>query len=207
MGVTIHYTGKLKTIDLIDELMDELIEISKANEWGYQVVDAPLSPDMEDAEIMPDLQGIICGVKDLEPLWMTFNQEGKLLSPMAAMISVNDPEQYADLKYTCFIKTQYGGPDHHIKIVNLLKYLFQKYFDNWDVIDESGYFNSGNQEDLIQCMSIIDRSMAALNDAFEAHGDSLDGKSEEEIADFIGSVLGKDATEIQVIKFDEDEEE
>ena len=38
MGVTLHYKGQLKSPDVIDDITRELIDISEAREWKYQII-------------------------------------------------------------------------------------------------------------------------------------------------------------------------
>ena len=73
MGVTIHYRGKLKSVDLISTFMDEVEEICISNNWKYQLLnedmpviisaaDAPMpfndDNDFEDDGFPHDLRGI-----------------------------------------------------------------------------------------------------------------------------------------------------
>jgi len=76
----------------------------------------------------------------------------------------------------------------------------------WSIKDESHYYEEGDKSRLIECMTIIDSSLAALNDAFAIHGQNMSGKSEEEIKNFIDKVLGGNAVDIKVIKLEDEEE-
>lgn len=212
MGVTIHYSGRLKSTALIEELVDEMVEVANANAWSYQILEGNETASMdvvddegEETSIeIPPLNGITVNAEDGEPIWMLFDPEGNLRTPMVTLMSVRDPEYFKDLKYHAFTKTQFAGVEFHIKLVNLLKYISDKYFEEWNVLDESKYYETGDRDELINCMAIIDKSMAALNEAFEAHGDNLVDKSEDEIKDFITQVLGNEAVNINVVKISDD---
>ena len=207
MGVTIHYGGSLKSIDLLENLVDEMVDISDANNWEYRIIDTRKQNKVAGDEKLPHLKGISFGPDKSESIWFTFNESGQLISPMVAMFQQHEPEQTKDMIHHAFTKTQSAGPDFHIKIVKIMKFVSNKYFSKWNVKDESQYYETENREHLIECMGVIDRSLAALNEAFEVHGESMSNKSEEEIKDFIGQVLGNEALEIKVIKLGNEEEE
>ncbi len=207
MGVTIHYGGSLKSIDQLDDLVDEMVEVSDANQWKYQIIDTKKHSNLSKDDPLPHLKGISFGPEESESIWFTFNESGQLISPMVALFQQHQPIQTIDMDHHAFTKTQDAGPDFHIKIVNMMKYVANKYFDVWNVNDESNYYETQDREHLIECMGIIDRSLAALNDAFEVHGESMSNKSEDEIKDFIGKVLGSEALDIKVIKLSSDQEE
>jgi len=206
MGVTIHYGGTIKSVDMVDDLVDEMVEVCTANNWDYQIVDTRKHKNTDPNDPLPHLKGISFGAERSESVWFTFNEVGLLLSPMVALFQQQEPEQTKSMHHHAFTKTQFAGPEYHIKLVKLLKYVADKYFDEWHVSDESDYYETGNEERLKQCMNLIDKSMAALSDAFDVHGEKMAGKSEDEIKDFIGKVLGDQALDIKVIKLGEEEE-
>lgn len=206
MAITIHYGGILKSVDLIDQLVDEMIEVCHVNGWQYQIVDTRTHKNTDPNDPLPHLKGISFGNDESESVWFTFDSFGKLLSPMVAIFQQHEPDKTERLEHHAFTKTQSGGPEYHIKIVNILKYASAKFFSVWNINDESQYYETENQDYLEQSMALIDKSMAALNEAFEIHGDQIRGKSEIEIKDFIEKVLGKEAIDIKVIKLGEEEE-
>lgn len=206
MGVTIHYGGTLKSIELVDDLVDEIVEVCNANDWKYQIVDTRTHENTDPNDPLPHLKGISFGTDESESIWYTFNESGMLLSPMVALFQQHEPEQMEGLDHHAFTKTQSAGPDYHIKLVNIMKYVAKKYFTIWNVNDKSQYYETGDKDHLVECMGIIDRSLAALNDAFAEHGEDMTHKSEEEIKEFIGKVLGGEAIDIKVIKLGDEEE-
>ncbi len=206
MAITIHYGGSIKSIELIDELVDEMVEVCNANNWSYQIVDTKTHKNIDPNDPLPHLKGISFGLDETESVWLTFDSTGKLLSPMVAVFLQHDTNTTEHLDYHAFTKTQSAGPEYHVKIVNILKYISGKYFSAWNVNDESQYYETGNHDYLIEAMTLIDKSMAALNEAFAAHGGSMQGKTEVEIKEFIEQVLGKEALDIKVIKLGDQEE-
>jgi len=109
MGVTIHYGGVLKSIAQIDELVEEIVEISNANEWQYQVIDTRNHKNTDPNDPLPHLKGISFGADETESVWFTFDNTGMLLSPMIAMFHQYEPEKTKNLDHHAFTKTQSAG--------------------------------------------------------------------------------------------------
>ncbi len=202
MGVTLYYKGKLKTPDLIPDLVKELEEISNVNGWQNQVI----TPNLKTVtDKQPKISGIVLSPEKSEPVAMTFDEDGNLISLLALYLAEQNEEPLEDLLHTVFVKTQFAGPKYHVKLCNLLKYLSNKYFSDFECKDDSGYYETGDETKLLEVMSTIDRMMDSLDDAFSMHSEDLKDKSPEEIKDFIGNVLKGQPIEIQHINFDEEE--
>lgn len=205
MGVTLHYKGKLKSEELIDEVIKELVDISEARNWRYQII-TPAEKEEAESEALI-LSGIMTGPESCEPISMTFLPDGRLVSPMLSVFPREDIERFLkDDDYYAFTKTQFGGAETHIEIVKLLKYLSSKYFQSWDCKDDSEYYQSEDAEKLEETMDTIDKAMTALDDAFNEHGDALDKGNPQEMIDFISSVLGVDDIEVKIVNASIDED-
>ncbi len=204
MGVTLHYKGALKSPLLIDEIVNELIDISEAREWGYKVIKSKKDSIPESGLI---LNGILVSPTDSEPISMTFLDDGRLISPMLSVFPPDDIKRFLeDDEYYAFTKTQLAGIEMHIEIVKLLKYLAAKYFDSWECKDDSEYYQTGDVEKLKETMGFIDSAMNALDEAFSEHGDSLNKDNPQEMIDFISSVLGVEDIEVKIINASLDED-
>lgn len=197
MGVTLHYKGTLKSVALIDDITNELIDISEARGWDYKVIKSKNDLTSKSGLI---LNGIMTSPKGCEPISMTFLSDGRLISPMLSVFPDEDIKRFLeDDDYYAFTKTQFGGTETHIEIVKLLKYLSTKYFDTWDCKDDSEYYQSGDKDKLQETMGFIDNAMTALDDAFNEHGDSLNKDNPQEMIDFISSVLGVEDIEVKIV--------
>ena len=51
-----------------------------------------------------------------------------------------------ELMFTACTKTQYAGPEAHIAIIKLLKYISGKYLTNFIVNDEGKYWDTGDEK-------------------------------------------------------------
>jgi len=202
MGVTLHYGGILKSPELIDEITNELLDIAEAKNWKYSLIGKQKSKEYLQ------VSGVMMLPPECEPISMTFLESGKLISPIVSVFSNDEVDKIiADPNYRAFTKTQFSGVDLHIDIVHLLSYLGDKYFDEWHLLDEGGYYPDKNRSKLEETMGQVSKTMDALSDAFEAHADQIDPSDPEKMAEFIKDVLGVDDVEVKVINASIEESE
>ena len=62
------------------------------------------------------------------------------------------------------MKTQFAGAETHIKVIELLKYLSGKYLDDFELIDESRYYETGNIELLQNKLNIINEFLDSFQE-------------------------------------------
>ena len=160
MGLTIHYSGKLRSPDLLSSLIHEAADISTSMKWPYEIIEK--SPDIP-------VEGILISPEGSEPLWLTFHEDGFMCNPMLYeyVLKVEGKGIPADAEQWLFTKTQYAGVDAHIAMIKLLRYLKEQYFEKLEVHDESGYWETNNEE---KCREIFDRYDSLMN----AVGEALD---------------------------------
>jgi hypothetical protein len=113
MGLSIHYSGHLLDKKLLEPLIEEVKDVCESLDWTPQIID--------DDEI----QGVCFAPKGSETVFLTFNQNGRLLSPVNLFVrEVYDGTQLdKDLIFITSTKTKYGGSDAHIAIIKLLKHV------------------------------------------------------------------------------------
>jgi hypothetical protein len=90
---------------------------------------------------------------------MTVDQNGQLRN-----VFTLDLDDKSDLLWN-FTKTQFANVTTHVALCNLLRFLGDKYFEDWEVCDEGRYYETGNLEYLAQVMGFLN---AAINDMAEA---------------------------------------
>jgi hypothetical protein len=175
MGMTIHYRGCLKNIDLIGQLVDEVEDIAKSLGWTTQRLDGDLMRE-NTARLVHTPKGAtitgylpIRGVclapgRGCEGIDLFFDRWGWLASPLTMALA--DPLQ-SEYPYL-WVKTQFAGPDVHIAIVKLLKYLENKYFECFEVMDEGDYWQTGNAVLLKKKMEFLDGKIEEVGKALSA---------------------------------------
>jgi len=167
MGLTLHYQGKIKDIGQIAVLQQEVQDICETMNWKYRtdaiVFDLPPAVMQQIGMAEYDkviLNGVnFCPHPKSESVNLYFNQQGKL----ANLLTLNFADTNTDpvAAFSCFTKTQFAGPEIHIAIVKLLKYLDKKYElsihsedegEYWDTLDESRLNNNFERNEVLQDM-------------------------------------------------------
>ena len=160
MGLTIHYSARLKSTDLLPQLIDEVADICQSMGWAYDTVDeivemtavVTFTPPLDDAKNV-HLKGIVFHPPKCESVVLTFLSSGWTSSTLHLMVAEkyqkldNEPifKGLPKLVYTMHTKTQRGGSDTHIAIIQLFRYLEKKYFAKMNVSDEGNYWATSDK--------------------------------------------------------------
>ncbi|NOY57406.1 MAG: hypothetical protein GXO75_00535 [Calditrichaeota bacterium] len=199
MGITIHYKGALKSVDMIAPLLEELVDIAETMEWDYTTLDedfgqpntAELVHDENGAEIIGNLplKGISLSIhKKCESLQFFFDKNGILRDPIQMAFSQGHEEASSFL----FVKTQFAPPDAHITIIKLLKYLSKKYFTEFEVYDEGNYWETEDENVLSEKLDFLTKKIDQVVEILKNVGDELrDADTPESLADKIEKLLLK----------------
>ncbi len=143
MAISIRYKGKLKSISSLKQLNSEVSEIGRALNWKPKVVN-DYSPRKKYL-LYEDLVGITLRPEKSDALCLTFLTDGTLMGVMHGAIG-NIKEALFEEEYQVTVKTQYAGAEVHIAAMKLLRYLEKKYFETFELSDETGYWESGDEE-------------------------------------------------------------
>jgi hypothetical protein len=204
---------------MIPSLMHEVEDICIANNWKHNLLtderphgnpqfgdDDDDFDDDDNRNLMPNsykkpdigLRGITFQPhEECETITLLFDTEGVLQS-LFSMIFGNPDSR---VKYPhIFVKTQFGGVENHIKIINLLVYLKKKYFKVLHITDEGGYYPKKNIEALSGRMEFIGNAIDTIRDVFE--NAEFDG-SPEQVMDQMREALSRSlkGAHIRIIKF------
>jgi len=154
MGLSFHYRGSINKYSEIDQLLTEVEDICKSLQWDYHILNKEGAVNTANADdpkfinySIKDLRGISVSPEESEPLSLTFLPNKNLCCP--AKLMVNDPVTNDLTIEVIHTKTQFAGPDTHIALMKLLKYLKEKYIHNLDVNDEGLYWDEWNKEILL----------------------------------------------------------
>ena len=74
-----------------------------------------------------------------EPVFLTFTPDGCLSSPVLRQFEIEPIT-------TISVKTQFAGPDIHLTLMELLKHLQARYFAAFELSDEGGFWESGDEK-------------------------------------------------------------
>jgi hypothetical protein len=180
MGITIFAQGKLNCIKDIPRLIEYIKSTAGEHGWKYHVInddfdarhDAGLSPGNSEENTSHikgtlGLKGIVLNIDDgSEPLAILFDRGGVLTDMLQQLAWVQNEKQ--DDRFTV-CKTQFGNIDTHIRIVELLDELKQRYIANLVVNDEGGYWENRDRRLLAekrvflgQCLRRVEKVISSI---------------------------------------------
>jgi hypothetical protein len=148
MGLSIHYQGKLKNPQLLSLMIEEVVEIAKANNWKFFVFEKEFpnntfteKPDNEN------LYGICISPPECELVSFSFLSNGKMCGVEKLQINKYSADLEEDENlYYLHTKTQYAGIEIHKQIILLFDYLSTTYFEDFKLTDEGQFWETRNEE-------------------------------------------------------------
>jgi hypothetical protein len=153
MGLTIHYSGKFRIDASLPEMIEEVTEIAQTHHWKYHLFEKEFNanPDhLHVTELMERRYGIMLFPPGSEPVHLYFNAR-RQLGFMIPDWKMQGQQVYTESgqpssHYSAFTKTAYSDATTHMRIVNLLRYVFKKYLEDYQMLDESGYWETGDEK-------------------------------------------------------------
>lgn len=146
MGVSIHYSGKLREATELHSLIEEVRDIAIEKGWHHFVFEDQFENNQFTIE--PDLDqlfGIMLSPENCEPLCFSFLSDSRMCGLINfKVIEINNAID-EDLTYSLFTKTQYAGLESHKEIIHLLDYISKKYLIDFECYDETGYWETGDE--------------------------------------------------------------
>lgn len=148
MGLSIHYQGNFKDAKDLPSMIEEVVDIAKANHWEYFIFENEFpnstftqTPDKEK------LYGICISPPECEMVNFSFLSNGKMCGVEKLQINkhLKNIEEDEDLYYL-HTKTQYAGIEIHKKIILLFDYLNTSYFEKFELYDEGQFWETKDEE-------------------------------------------------------------
>ena len=199
MGVSIHYRGRLKDIQNVKSICDELVAIADKMNWPHTRLDEDWSQATNASIEVTEQSSQITGHLPLKGISLTphpkcetlqffFDAGGRLRDPVSTVNFNGETLKPVDAWIS--VKTQYAGPETHIWIIGLLKYLKKLHLQNLEVLDEGQYWETGNFKKLKEKMEFVGEKIqavgAVLSRVTKGH---IESYSAEEIASIIEALL------------------
>lgn len=148
----LRYRAQLAQPAQVYELITEVEDICRSNGWPHRRWDmdwgqpASVRSEWVDGGLHFDghapLKGVTFQVGESETVWLTFQADGMLKSLMTLAdptFTANDADFPWERVKTCF-----DGATTHIALCKLFRYLEGKYCARFEVMDESGYWERGD---------------------------------------------------------------
>jgi hypothetical protein len=130
MGLSIHYSGKIKDATLIAPLVEEVQDVCTILKWNYHLYDDE------------NVKGMSFSPPECEPVFLTF-LNNELCSPILLQYNISPAT-------TISVKTQYAGIEMHKALIKLMRHLKEIYFQEFELSDEGGYWDNLDEEKLNQ---------------------------------------------------------
>ncbi|TVR79381.1 MAG: hypothetical protein EA412_06630 [Chitinophagaceae bacterium] len=183
MGLSIHYSGKFRKNASLPELIEEVREIAEVHKWPYAVYQTDFPENSTDKEEHDDeVYGISFTPPECETIPIEFLSNGRMSNSANLMLwgkAKQKPEK--DYLYMNSVKTQFAGIETHKFIIHLFKYLSKKYLDDFRMLDEGRYWETGDEKQLTKIFTQYDN----LLDSFASSLESLPMHEEETFEDYI----------------------
>jgi hypothetical protein len=201
MGVSIHYRGKMADISIVDVLCDELALVADKMNWTCtrldddwsKPTDATIEVTEKGSQITGHLalKGIAFSIHPrCESLRFFFDACGTLCDPVS-MALINEGALKPEDVWIA-VKTQFAGPETHVWIVGLLKYIQEHYLPGLEVRDEGEFWETGNHETLKEKMNLINDKINVISDELSnVTGSNLAKLSGDELASMIEALILK----------------
>ncbi len=186
MGLSIHYSGKLKENIKLDDFIRDVKDFARKYQWRQHVfnTDFPAKTDSKD-DYNEQIYGITLQPEGCECVDLSFLSNRMLVNwaTMPYFSKFGDsPDE--DALYSISVKTQFAGVDTHVLIIDMLRYLSKAYFDKFTLSDEGYYWETGSRKTLEERFATYNR----LLDNMELGLCSSKQKPNEGLDDFIRRV-------------------
>jgi hypothetical protein len=117
-----------------------------------------------------------------------FDAGGNLCDPMSMTLICEGALKPEDVWIA--VKTQFAGPETHIWIVGLLKYIQEHYLPGLEVRDEGEFWETGNYETLKEKMNLLNEKIDVISgELSRVTGSNLAELSADELASMIEALI------------------
>jgi len=147
MGLCIYYSGKIKDADSLPHLIDEVKDIANIHGWEFDINECSFPNNtLDNKENLDSIYGISFTPPECETISLTFLSNGVMVCPTQALFFGNSKnETERNYMYQLFAKTQYAGMAIHAIIINIFRYLSNKYLTNFKMRDEGEYWETADE--------------------------------------------------------------
>ena len=172
----VRYRGKLKNPKDVYPLIAETEDICRSNNWTHKIWDEDWSkPPSITTNFTKDalgfdghapLKGLTFGIGETEIIWLTFSPQGIIQS----LFTLADPTFFlndADFPWQR-VKTSSNDAKTHIALCKLFRYLAGKYFEIFEVLDESNYWNHGDDAKFMEWMQHLTLDHRIMEEELDA---------------------------------------
>lgn len=148
MGLSIHYSGRFKPEASLAEMVEEVRDIAETHKWKYTIFEKKFP---EGAFGQPgydrELYGITFSPPGCEPVDLCFLSNCRMSGPVNfSLYGGSTSSKEKDYLYMLSTKTQFAGIQIHKIVVLLLKYISEKYLEDFVLSDEGRFWETGDEK-------------------------------------------------------------
>lgn len=146
MGLSFHYSGSIAKPELLPELIDEVSDIANIYNWKYNICERQFP---ENSFGMPHYNQNIYGISFTPPgcetIPICFLSNGRISSHAhLKFFGKTNQQPERDYLYMLSVKTQFANVATHQFIIQFFRYLNTKYFVNFTLTDDGGYWETND---------------------------------------------------------------
>ena len=147
MGLSIHFSGRLRRADYLPVMVAEIVDVSNVYGWKYKIFNTHFPNDSFDNHtVFDNVFGICFTPMGCETISLAFLSNGTMVCPFRIkFFAHSEDETQRSYIYTVSVKTQFAGVDTHLLLIQLFKYLNNKYFEDLKMDDESYFWETGDE--------------------------------------------------------------
>ncbi|RYZ22794.1 MAG: hypothetical protein EOO16_07530 [Chitinophagaceae bacterium] len=184
MGLSIYYQGRIKDRALLPQLVDAVSDICRELNWEYETFNEG------------GAEGMFFQPEGSEPLSLTFDSEGRLTDFRHILLRLEFDEPVNGV----IVKTQYAGREAHKAVIDLFRWLSETYLANFEMSDESRYWETGDEAVLCESFEryeLLLNAVARALDTFPAQaGESPEGTAER-LSRYLRDHFGGDVHQVR----------
>lgn len=185
MGLSIHYSGSFNPSSSLEEMINEVADIAEIYRWPFHVYNSLFDSKIGDA-VDKEIYGISFSPPGCETIPLCFLSNYRMSNSALVNFFGSASGNYNEyILYSISIKTQFADKGVHMLIIKLFKYLSEKYFCNFQLSDESQYWETGDEKIAEQNFKLYDDLLDEVSHAFE----NFPIKDEETIQAYFERVL------------------
>ena len=168
MGLSIYYSGSFKKEASLAEMINEVKDIAEIYTWEFAIFNEIFPENTLGGNTYNDeLYGIMFTPSNCETISLSFLSNGKMCCAPNLMFYGNSGDERDQLYlYMLSTKTQFAGSTTHKIIIHLLKYLSQKYFQEFKLSDDGEYWETMDE-------ILLEANFKKYSDLIESVADSL----------------------------------
>jgi hypothetical protein len=148
MGLSFHYSGSISKPELLPELIDEVHDIARSQNWKPVLFGCKLPEEaFGKNKFNHEIYGIVFTPTECESVPICFLSNGRMSSPWhLSSFGNSEKKNEKDYLYLISVKTQYAGIEMHQFLIHFFRHLETKYLADFRLLDEGGYWESNDPE-------------------------------------------------------------